>query len=498
MKRVALFSPLPPSASGIADYTSDLLPSLAEDLDLEVYVDGECDHQPKLGRDVRVHNWHVFEKEQRRQGYDAIVYQMGNSEHHHYMYPFALRYPGVLVLHELVLHHLVFGLTGGAGHWPLYVLSMLDSHGRDGLIGARRVAVEGGAPEFFEFPLSSGVVRRSRAVIVHSQFMRDALCRMAPHIPTQVVPQVAVETPVGAPDTACSAAARRELGLPPDGYHIGAFGLVTPNKRLDVVLRAVRQLLTNVPRAYLVVVGEISPAWNFQALIHELGINQHVILTGRTSLEDFHRYMDAMDVTVALRYPTAGETSGSLIRMLAAGKPTITSRVGWFAELPEVVCLQIEVDEFEEQTLVAMLRLLYQRPDLRRQLAANAQAYARRHHSLDATTHGYLEVIRDVADGAQRINDDELTQAFFQTFIADHALEEQLKTNCHGSNHVVTQPSIPYVFTGHLARRLVDSDLVPEFGSAFEKTLAEGMLSLTRARRTAEPSHAQHADTGSH
>jgi hypothetical protein len=109
-----------------------------------------------------------------------------------------------------------------------------------------------------------------------------------------------------------------------------------------------------------------------------------------------------------------------------------------------------------------------------------------------------LEVIRDVADGAQRINDDELTQAFFQTFIADHALEEQLQTNCHGSNHVVTQPSIPHVFIRHLARRLVDSDVVPEFGSAFEKTLAEGMLSLRRATRTPEPSHAQQADMGSH
>ena len=38
--------------------------------------------------------------------YDAVVYQMGNSPAHAYIYEALLKYPGVVVMHEFILHHL--------------------------------------------------------------------------------------------------------------------------------------------------------------------------------------------------------------------------------------------------------------------------------------------------------------------------------------------------------------------------------------------------------
>ena len=48
--------------------------------------------------------------------------------------------------------------------------------------------------------------------------------------------------------------------------------------------------------------------------------------------------MAACDVLVNLRYPTMGETSGSVIRALSLGKPLVVSDVGWFSELPDDAC----------------------------------------------------------------------------------------------------------------------------------------------------------------
>ena len=45
--------------------------------------------------------------------------------------------------------------------------------------------------------------------------------------------------------------------------------------------------------------------------------------------------MAACDVLVNLRYPTMGETSGSVIRALGLAKPLLVSDVGWFSELPD-------------------------------------------------------------------------------------------------------------------------------------------------------------------
>ena len=67
--------------------------------------------------------------------------------------------------------------------------------------------------------------------------------------------------------------------------------------------------------------------------------------------------MAACDVLVNLRYPTMGETSGSVIRALSLGKPLVVSDVGWFAELPDDVVLKVPVDEYEVRDARGRARL---------------------------------------------------------------------------------------------------------------------------------------------
>ncbi|MGB8644563.1 MAG: hypothetical protein WCF84_04950, partial [Anaerolineae bacterium] len=69
-------------------------------------------------------------------------------------------------------------------------------------------------------------------------------------------------------------------------------------------------------------------------------------------------YLALCDIAVNLRYPTAGEASGGVMRLFAYGKPTIVSRTGWFAELPPPVAAQVEIGIGEVQAIADWLRRL--------------------------------------------------------------------------------------------------------------------------------------------
>ncbi len=99
--RVAYFSPLPPARSGIADYSEALIASLRQLVELDVFSSAAKPFDPAH--------------------YDATLYQVGNNGFHDFVYETALRHPGVAVMHESNLHHLIADLTIKRGNWDAYV-----------------------------------------------------------------------------------------------------------------------------------------------------------------------------------------------------------------------------------------------------------------------------------------------------------------------------------------------------------------------------------------
>jgi hypothetical protein len=93
--RVAYYSPMPPSRSGIADYSALLLPELSRRVDVVVAKQGRFRRDPAA---------------------DIALYHVGNdAEAHGWIVEALRRRPGVVVLHDFVLHHLVVGLTFARG-----------------------------------------------------------------------------------------------------------------------------------------------------------------------------------------------------------------------------------------------------------------------------------------------------------------------------------------------------------------------------------------------
>ena len=94
-----------------------------------------------------------------------------------------------------------------------------------------------------------------------------------------------------------------------------------------------------------------------------------------------------------------GETSGSVIRALAAGRPLVVSDVGWFSELPDAVAAKVPVGSREVETLAAFLDALASDPELRSRMGRAAAAYARKEHSLDRVADLYVTALEEGAGG---------------------------------------------------------------------------------------------------
>ena len=154
--KVAYYSPMAPSRSGIADYSALLLPALRE----------------------RVEEVVVAEPGKRAPTADVTLYHVGNDPDSHGWIVDALRKrPGVVVLHEFVLHHLISGITIGRGKGRAY----LDAMERDGGVAGRLLGLgvlDNLLPLLWEteperFPLTGTVLDIADGLIVHSHYVEQ-------------------------------------------------------------------------------------------------------------------------------------------------------------------------------------------------------------------------------------------------------------------------------------------------------------------------------------
>src|SRR5437773_10199217 len=194
---------------------------------------------------------------------------------------------------------------------------------------------------------------------------------------------------------------RDRLGIDETTPLIGAFGFLKPYKRIAESLRAFRRLLKLEPQARLILAGEEHPEFNVRSLIRTLDLTEHVRVISFAPIEDFVGYMAATDIVLNLRYPTVGESSGSLLRALGLGKAVIVSDVGGFREFPDDVCLKAPVDSTEEDVLFEYLNLLVSRPEVARSLGAQARCYVQRECNWDLVARRYASFLRSVIDGAE-------------------------------------------------------------------------------------------------
>jgi glycosyltransferase involved in cell wall biosynthesis len=399
--KIAMFSPLPPLRTGIADYCADFLPVLAKFADIEVFVDELPD--PSLRR-LGVPILHHAQFPARAGGYDAVVYQLGNSPYHHYMRPYLAHYPGVVVLHDAFMGHLSHD-PANPGPFVLRMLARYHGAAR-ALIRADDNGSQAAYRLIGDLSCAAGLVEQSLGVIVHSRFARDIVARGA--VPA-IAPPIEVHRQYRAPRPAVSAddaaRARARLGLPGDALLIMSFGHVAATKGvLELIAAFRRSAAATSAKAQLIFVGELEGgagrATPFaQAAVDALRGAENIRVTGFVDAAAYEDYLASADIGVQLRTITRGETSRALLDLFASGVATIYNRLGATAELPEAVGLRI--DDCATDALAAAIDRLAGDPDLRRRYGAAAAAFVDAEASSDAIAEGFVAAVLEMKTRAR-------------------------------------------------------------------------------------------------
>lgn len=386
--RIAFFSPLNPAPSGISDYSEELLPLLAPYANIELIVDGFTPANPTLAAfPLRT----VSEFYARASEYDVVVYQMGNSPAHAAMYEAMQRVPGVVVMHDIVLHHLRAWLTLERGKRGEYVEAMKRAYGEAGEQAANTEIQKSTITDRFEFPLNEEVVRGARALIIHSQYAADRIQPLAPNTPFKIIPMG-----IALPPLVSKAEARTALGLDANAFIVAAFGEIHPYKRVLPALEAFAKFRKRPASALFLLVGRVSPLFDVKQAARDLGAQEAVRIIGYAPRDEYANYIAAADVCLNLRYPSAGETSASLLRLLAAGKLTFVTRAGSAAELPDEICVKIEPDAHEQALLTAYLDYFAEHPQAGPIYGENARRYVKERHTLEGAARAYAEFLQEV------------------------------------------------------------------------------------------------------
>jgi glycosyltransferase involved in cell wall biosynthesis len=408
--RLAFVSPLPPAPTGIADYTMDVVRALAGAHTIELFHD-----QTQVSESLQAPAFPIAELPVRNapRSYDAVIYQMGNAPAHDFMYGWMERIPGAVVLHDLVLHHSFARRYLESAEAQAYAA---DPGSHDKRLEAEkahqsfRAAIEAVYPGQGErlkdahfnttgdllpyvFPLFEPALAQARAVGAHNSFMAEAIQAARPDLACVQLAMPVRAVPVPA---AAVAALRVRFGLLNDQPVVGCFGLVTREKRIETVARAVFRIAEMHPNVRLLLAGQVADASWLHALLDRIGVSSRTIVSGRLERDEFAAAMAIADAVAHLRYPTARETSAALLRAMAQGRPVIVSDIANQSEIPDDVARRIDpVDE--EGDLTRAIDWMLRNPQAARAMGERARRFVETAHSDLQTRETYEQLLEPLA-----------------------------------------------------------------------------------------------------
>jgi glycosyltransferase involved in cell wall biosynthesis len=390
--RLAFVSPLPPEASGISDYSAELLPELARHYRIDVVVAQEqvSDAFVRANCPIRSVEW--FRKNAHE--FDRVLYHFGNSPFHSHMFDLLRETPGVLVLHDFFLSSIVSHLDWAgetSNGWPN---ALLTGHGWPAV--QKHFRSTDPADAVWAYPGNIEVLREALGVVVHADFPR----RLARQWFGQDAAENWYQIPLlrKSAEVIDKAASRRALGIPADAFIVCSFGHLGPTKLNDRLLSAwAASPLVRDQRCRLIFVGQNHGGEYGTELvrsIREVAGGSSIEITGWTESGVFRQWLAAADVGVQLRTNSRGETSAAVLDCMNYGLATIVNANGSAAELNADAVWLLQ-DDFDDEELVEALTTLYRDSRRRANLSAKARQVVADRHAPRNCAALYAEAIED-------------------------------------------------------------------------------------------------------
>jgi glycosyltransferase involved in cell wall biosynthesis len=320
------------------------------------------------------------------QGGDINLYHLGNNHLHREIYARALREPGVVVLHDAVLHHFFLGTLDRQQYVEEFVFNYGEwSRGLADELWRGR-ASSGLGHRYFEYPMLRRIAEQSRAVVVHNPGAAAMVRRHAPG--ARVVEIPLLWRGAAYPSAAEVLRFRQECGIPAGAFVFGVLGYLRESKRLPAVLAAFARLRD----PWLIVAGDFISS-DLARACGPLLRRDRVVRLPYLPGARFWLAALACDACVNLRSPGAGETSDITVQLMGAGKTVMVTDGAENAPFPGAACVRIEPGLRERASLYEHMVLLTSFAGVTREMGAVAAAYVARRHALPRVAERYWETL---------------------------------------------------------------------------------------------------------
>ncbi|WP_170018356.1 glycosyltransferase [Campylobacter sp. RM16190] len=384
--KLAFFSPLPDEKTGVSLYSVELLKELCKYYDITVIVeklDNVNDDIKKL-YNVRDVNYFLTNSNL----FDRIVYQMGGSHYHLYMYEILKKFEGVVVFHDFYMSQLVY--TGDTHYLSIFFDELYDSHGYAAFSFFKKYGM---GQTVLKYPVNRSLINHSLGVIVHSNEPKrifDLLYGTDNNI-FENIPLLRQAAEI-LPKDVC----KKELNLPKDKFIICTFGYIGTTKlTFEVVKGFKKTTLLAEDRAVLVLAGASTNDEYMDLIkdyIKEHGLHDKIIITGWLDDILYKKYLNVCDIAIQLRKDSRGESSAAVLDCFNYSLPAIVNKHGSMRDLPEESVYFIE-DEFTPYNISNAIDKIYIDKNLRDTLSGNAKKYLDKFHNPEICAEKYSNFI---------------------------------------------------------------------------------------------------------
>ncbi len=391
-------TPLPPARNGIADYAWRMMEALKPYCRQSV-VTGTSDGKAPKG--IRVHTRAA------RAPHGLNLYQIGNNWHHTQELRTALVQPGLVLLHDLNLLYLYESLA-------LSDDEMVGLARRSNLRLSQRTAerlLNKQPTPKLPYMLASmlpELISRSHRVVVHSRYAKQFIRAHHGDDAAQkvdVIPHFAMAADAQDPQML-----RQKLGFDDTDKLIVTAGFATRAKRFNIIARAVGELARKDPAIRWIHAGAPDHGdFNLQELTQaHSSLEGRFHTTGYLDEQALDDHVAIADILLNLRFPSVGESSGSLARALGMGICTLVSDTGSYAEIPDMAVAKMSALGGAEELKFVLSHLL-NNPAMRRAIGEGAARYAADELNMGRYAERLAQSIRQARNHAARKT---LTQPF--------------------------------------------------------------------------------------
>jgi glycosyltransferase involved in cell wall biosynthesis len=387
MKRtVNIFSPFPPTRSGVSDYSFTIAKSLSRENDILAMVKTRQERDFLGSQGIAANVYQNFTVP-----VGLNIFQVGNSAAHDYLFKAALHIPGIVVIHDLLLHGLVKSAILGHNDRAKYK-SFMEFEGPSGLLIAERTLIGDFKPFYSAFVgAHKKLVESSLCVIVHSDWAAQFVRNENKTVPIHVIPHFCDDYVDAAEREGRILTARDQHGISKESFVVSHFGFVTESKQVDFLIK-ICLLLQEKLDLHLLIAGAgsrdlLSTEKSNLSLIRKKTIVNHL---PERMLNDS---ILASNLISLLRYPSSGETSGIGARCLAMGRPVICFDYYAYSDFPRDVAIHIPVDTFDTEAAAEAILAAVTSPEFMKKREAAALRWAGNQMHLSRVTDSYNAVI---------------------------------------------------------------------------------------------------------